>query len=50
MREYLLTAALAATLCFLITPVIRIVAMKAGAFVNPRSRDIHTVIDRKSVV
>jgi UDP-GlcNAc:undecaprenyl-phosphate GlcNAc-1-phosphate transferase len=44
MREYLLTAALAATLCFLITPVIRIVAMKAGAFVNLRSRDIHTVI------
>ena len=44
MREYLLTAALAATLCFLITPVIRIIAMRAGAFVNPRSRDIHTVI------
>jgi UDP-GlcNAc:undecaprenyl-phosphate/decaprenyl-phosphate GlcNAc-1-phosphate transferase len=44
MREYLLTAALAATLCFLITPMIRIVAMRAGAFVNPRSRDIHTVI------
>lgn len=44
MREYLLTAALAATLCFLITPMIRIVAMRAGAFVSPRSRDIHTVI------
>jgi len=44
MREYLLTAALASTLCFLITPMIRIVAMRAGAFVSPRSRDIHTVI------
>jgi len=44
MREYLLTAALAATLCFLITPVIRIIAMRAGAFVDPRSRDIHTIV------
>ena len=44
MREYLLTAALAATLCFLITPVVRIIAMRAGAYVDPRSRDIHTVI------
>ena len=44
MREYLLTATLAATLCFLITTWVRLVAMKAGAFVDPRSRDIHTVI------
>ena len=44
MREYLLTAALAATLCFLLTPAIRKVAMSAGAFMNLRSRDIHTDI------
>ncbi len=44
MREYLLAASLAATLCFLITPFIRIVAMRAGAFINLRSRDMHTEI------
>ncbi len=44
MREYLLTAALAATFCFLITPYVRKMAMRAGAYVDPRKRDIHTVI------
>lgn len=44
MREYLLTIALAATLCYLITPVIKILAMRAGAFINLRSRDTHSVI------
>ena len=44
MREYLLTAALAATLCFLITPIVRLMAMRAGVFVDPRKRDVHTVI------
>ena len=44
MREYLLTIALAATLCYLITPFIKSLAMKAGAFINVRSRDTHTVV------
>lgn len=44
MREYLLTIALAATLCYLITPFIKILAMRAGAFINLRSRDTHSVI------
>jgi len=44
MREYLLTIALAATLCYLITPFIKALAMKAGAFMNVRSRDTHTVV------
>jgi UDP-GlcNAc:undecaprenyl-phosphate GlcNAc-1-phosphate transferase len=43
-REYLLTIALAATLCYLITPFIKILAMRAGAFINLRSRDTHSVI------
>jgi UDP-GlcNAc:undecaprenyl-phosphate GlcNAc-1-phosphate transferase len=44
MREYLLTASLAATLCFLITPAVRKIAMSAGAYINLRSRDIHTTV------
>ena len=44
MREYLLTIALAATLCYLITPFIKDLAMKAGAYINVRSRDTHTVL------
>ena len=44
MREYLLTIALAATLCYLITPFIKILAIRAGAFINLRSRDTHSVI------
>ncbi len=44
MREYLLTIALAATLCYLITPFIKKLAMKAGAFIHLRSRDTHTVV------
>jgi len=43
-REYLLTVALAATLCYLITPFIKELAMKAGAFIGVRSRDTHTVV------
>jgi len=43
-REYLLTIALAATLCYLITPFIKKLAMKAGAFIHLRSRDTHTVV------
>jgi UDP-GlcNAc:undecaprenyl-phosphate GlcNAc-1-phosphate transferase len=44
MREYLLTASLAATLCFLVTPLVRKIAMSAGAFIHLRSRDIHTEV------
>jgi UDP-GlcNAc:undecaprenyl-phosphate GlcNAc-1-phosphate transferase len=43
-REYLLTIALAATLCYLVTPFIKELAMKAGAFINVRSRDTHTIV------
>ena len=44
MREYLLAITLAATLCFLITPIVRLIAMKSGAYINVRSRDMHTHI------
>ena len=44
MREYLLTIALAATLCYLVTPFIKELAMKAGAYINVRSRDTHTIV------
>jgi UDP-GlcNAc:undecaprenyl-phosphate/decaprenyl-phosphate GlcNAc-1-phosphate transferase len=43
-REYLLTIALAATFCFLITPFIKDLAMKSGAFMQLRSRDVHTSV------
>jgi UDP-GlcNAc:undecaprenyl-phosphate/decaprenyl-phosphate GlcNAc-1-phosphate transferase len=41
MREYLFTIALCATLCFLITPFIKKLALNAGAFIHLRSRDVH---------
>jgi len=41
MREYLLTASFAATLCFLITPWVARFAMQTGAFISIRERDIH---------
>ena len=44
MREYLLTIALSATLCYLVTPFIKELAMKAGAYINVRSRDTHTIV------
>ena len=44
MREYLVTGALAAILCYLVTPFIRDFALKSGAFVQLRSRDVHTTI------
>jgi len=43
-REYLLTIALSATLCYLVTPFIKELAMKAGAYINVRSRDTHTIV------
>jgi UDP-GlcNAc:undecaprenyl-phosphate GlcNAc-1-phosphate transferase len=42
MREYLLTLLLAATLCYVITPLVRTWALKAGAVAEIRVRDIHT--------
>ena len=44
MREYLLTAALAAIFCFMLTPVVKRLAMISGAFIELRSRDMHTDI------
>ena len=42
MREYLLTAALAAIFCFMLTPPVRRLAMASGAYMDLRSRDLHT--------
>jgi len=44
MREYLLTAGLAAVFCFLLTPPVRRLAMSSGAYIQLRSRDLHTDI------
>lgn len=44
MREFLLTIALAATLTYLITPFIKDLAMKAGAYMHLRNRDTHTKV------
>jgi UDP-GlcNAc:undecaprenyl-phosphate/decaprenyl-phosphate GlcNAc-1-phosphate transferase len=44
MREYLLVASITAALCYLLTPIIRGFAMRAGAYVGLRARDIHTTI------
>ena len=44
MREYLLTGAFAAALCFLLTPPIRDFALRAGAFIGIRDRDMHEKI------
>jgi UDP-GlcNAc:undecaprenyl-phosphate GlcNAc-1-phosphate transferase len=44
MREYLLTAALAAIFCFMLTPLVRQLAMTSGAYIELRSRDLHTDI------
>ena len=43
MREYLITALLAAVLCYLVTPFVRTLAQKMGAVANVRSRDVHTL-------
>ena len=42
MREYLITLLLSAALCYLITPAVRLLAIKFGAVAQIRSRDIHT--------
>lgn len=42
MREYLVTLLLAAALCYVVTPLVRIWALKFGAVAKIRTRDIHT--------
>ena len=42
MREYLVTALLAAALCYAITPMVIRLAQKFGAVAQIRSRDVHT--------
>jgi len=44
MRDYLVTGALAAIICYFLTPLIRDIALKSGAFVQLRARDVHTEI------
>jgi len=44
MREYLLTLLLAAIITFLLTPLVRSLAMASGAYVGIRDRDVHTVV------
>lgn len=44
MREFLLTIAFASALCYLITPFVKSLALKAGAFIQLRSRDTHTAL------
>ena len=44
MREYLLSAALAAIFCFMLTPIVKRLAMVSGAYIQLRSRDMHTDI------
>lgn len=44
MREYLLSAALAAIFCFMLTPIVKRLAMLSGAYIELRSRDMHTDI------
>jgi UDP-GlcNAc:undecaprenyl-phosphate GlcNAc-1-phosphate transferase len=41
MREFLLTVLLAAIICYLITPLVRDLAIKSGAVMQIRSRDVH---------
>jgi len=43
-REFLLTIAFASALCYLITPFVKSLALKAGAFIHLRSRDTHTAL------
>ncbi|MGI8695274.1 MAG: glycosyltransferase family 4 protein [Mycobacteriales bacterium] len=43
MREYALVFCVAAAVTFLLTPVIRRVAIRWGAMAAPRDRDVHTI-------
>jgi UDP-GlcNAc:undecaprenyl-phosphate/decaprenyl-phosphate GlcNAc-1-phosphate transferase len=42
-REYALVFCIAAAVTFLLTPVVRIVAMRWGAVAQPRDRDVHAI-------
>lgn len=42
MREYLVTLLLAAALCYVVTPFVRLLAIRVGAVAQIRTRDIHT--------
>lgn len=44
MREYLLAVLIAATMTYLLTPLIRMWAMKSGAYIGIRDRDMHTTV------
>ena len=41
MREYLVTVLLAALITYLVTPLVKDLAVKAGAVTAIRSRDVH---------
>ena len=42
MREYLITLLISAALCYLITPIVRTLALRFGAVASIRERDIHS--------
>lgn len=42
MREYLITLLISAALCYLITPIVRALAIRFGAVAGIRERDIHS--------
>ena len=43
MRDYLTTTLIAATLCYLVTPFVKNMAVRFGAVAQIRSRDVHTL-------
>ena len=43
MREYALVFCIAAAVTFLLTPVVRVVALRWGAVAMPRDRDVHAI-------
>ncbi|NHN56378.1 undecaprenyl/decaprenyl-phosphate alpha-N-acetylglucosaminyl 1-phosphate transferase [Calidifontibacter sp. DB0510] len=43
MREYLLVCVIAAAITFVVTPAVRLVAVRAGAVTPVRGRDVHSV-------
>ena len=43
MREYLLTGAVVAAVCYLVTPFVRRFAAHVGAYTPVRDRDVHTI-------
>jgi UDP-GlcNAc:undecaprenyl-phosphate GlcNAc-1-phosphate transferase len=42
-RDYILTLLVAAAVTYLLTPLVRRLAIRAGAMFEPRARDVHTV-------